>query len=108
MASFSHLARRNRKGAALACIASLFVVFTVTAFAQQSAAPLATAQNLAAQQKLISSPSASAPPARVSSANAALSKKAYEAGRKALTANDLTSAYADFAEAVTLDPRNKN
>ena len=111
MSLISHFVRRNRKGVSLACIVALLVIFTVTAFAQQSSAPQGAAQNLAAQQKLVTSasaPTSAAPPARVSSANAALSKKAYEAGRKALAANDLTSAYADFAEAVTLDPRNKN
>ncbi len=113
MTLFSHLASRCRKRGVLASLLAVILCCALATFGQQATVPqssglkpsTSTATTPSSPTKQVSAPVAAA---AVSSANASLSKKAFEAGRKALAANDLTSAYGDFAEAVTLDPRNKN
>jgi hypothetical protein len=72
--------------------------------------PSSSAQQSAAVSKAAPGAARAVTPAPtpVTSTNVSLSKKAYEAGLRAVAANDLTGAYGHFAEAVTLDPGNKN
>src|SRR5579862_6088190 len=113
MTLLSHLAGDRSRRTLLASLFALSILSALSAFAQQSTLPPNMQANAAqnALPKASSQPSAPATaalPPKASPANAALSKKAFEAGAKAVAANDLAAAYADFAEAVTLDPRNKN
>lgn len=109
------VARRGRSAGAWAtamvAVAMLLFVFAgLSAFGQQSSGPTvtqSTAAGASATQKSTGDSKASAPPP-VSQARAKQSRKAYEAGLRAESKKDFSSAYSDFAEAVTLDPRNMN
>jgi type II secretory pathway component GspD/PulD (secretin) len=109
------IAKRGwRAGVWVGAIAAAVVVFVFSgsnAFGQQSSAAQSSAggnaQSTNGAQKSATAAKPAAPPP-VSAARAKQSKKAYEAGLKAESKKDFSSAYSDFAEAVTLDPRNLN
>lgn len=104
--------RRAPWATALAALALICVLAIpgMRVLAQQNAN--SPAQKPGAQVASNAAPARAAPkPATarpVSAAQANQSKKAYEAGLKAESRQDFEAAYADFAEAVTLNPQNLN